>query len=75
MTRMESYPFIRVIQLIFPCPESVVLRHYMGGDCLNTGCVPSKALIAAAKTAAAVPPEDANANFQAAGGLIMSLSG
>lgn len=47
----------------------------MGGDCLNTGCVPSIALIAAAKTAAAVPPEDANANFQAAGGLIMSLSG
>lgn len=24
-------------------------RHKMGGDCLNTGCVPSKALIAAAK--------------------------
>ena len=22
----------------------------MGGDCLNTGCVPSKALIAAART-------------------------
>ena len=26
----------------------------MGGDCLNTGCVPSKALIAAAKAAHAV---------------------
>ena len=25
----------------------------MGGDCLNTGCVPSKALIAAAKAAQA----------------------
>lgn len=26
-------------------------RHKMGGDCLNYGCVPSKALIAAGKTA------------------------
>ena len=32
---------------------SVVLieKHKMGGDCLNAGCVPSKALIAAAKRA------------------------
>ncbi|MBF0622074.1 MAG: FAD-dependent oxidoreductase [Magnetococcales bacterium] len=32
---------------------SVVLleRHRMGGDCLNTGCIPSKALIAAAHAA------------------------
>ena len=32
---------------------SVVLieKHKMGGDCLNTGCVPSKALLAAAKRA------------------------
>lgn len=32
---------------------SVVLveKHKMGGDCLNTGCVPSKALIAAAHVA------------------------
>ncbi len=32
---------------------SVVLleRHKMGGDCLNYGCIPSKALIAAAKQA------------------------
>lgn len=30
----------------------LVERHKMGGDCLNTGCVPSKALLAAAKAAA-----------------------
>lgn len=29
----------------------LVERHQMGGDCLNTGCVPSKALIRAAKAA------------------------
>ena len=28
-------------------------RHLMGGDCLNTGCVPSKSLLAAARIAAA----------------------
>ena len=30
----------------------LVERHKMGGDCLNIGCVPSKALLAAAKRAA-----------------------
>jgi pyruvate/2-oxoglutarate dehydrogenase complex dihydrolipoamide dehydrogenase (E3) component len=30
----------------------LVERHKMGGDCLNTGCVPSKALLAAAKRVA-----------------------
>ncbi len=30
---------------------ALVERHLMGGDCLNFGCVPSKALLAAAKAA------------------------
>ena len=32
----------------------LVEKHWMGGDCLNTGCVPSKALLAAAHAAQAV---------------------
>lgn len=32
---------------------ALVERHFMGGDCLNVGCVPSKALISCARTAAA----------------------
>lgn len=31
---------------------AIVERHLMGGDCLNYGCVPSKALIRAARAAA-----------------------
>src|SRR5579862_909046 len=33
---------------------ALVERHLMGGDCLNFGCVPSKALIRAARAACAV---------------------
>ena len=33
---------------------ALVERHLMGGDCLNVGCVPSKALIRASRTAAEV---------------------
>lgn len=33
---------------------ALVERHLMGGDCLNVGCVPSKAVIRAARAAAAV---------------------
>jgi pyruvate/2-oxoglutarate dehydrogenase complex dihydrolipoamide dehydrogenase (E3) component len=35
----------------FGVPVVLIERDAMGGDCLNTGCVPSKALIAAAKHA------------------------
>ncbi len=33
---------------------ALIERHFMGGDCLNVGCVPSKAIIRAARAAAAV---------------------
>jgi len=32
-------------------PTVLIEKHKMGGDCLNTGCVPSKALLAAARAA------------------------
>jgi pyruvate/2-oxoglutarate dehydrogenase complex dihydrolipoamide dehydrogenase (E3) component len=35
----------------FGVPTVLVERGKMGGDCLNTGCVPSKALLAAARRA------------------------
>lgn len=33
---------------------ALIERHFMGGDCLNTGCVPSKTLLRAARAAHAV---------------------
>ena len=36
----------------FGVPVVLIEKRKMGGDCLNTGCVPSKALLAAAKRAA-----------------------
>jgi len=35
----------------FGVPVVLIEEHKMGGDCLNTGCVPSKALLAAGKRA------------------------
>lgn len=53
---------------------ALIERHLMGGDCLNTGCVPSKSLIAAAHVAGQLRhadtlgwqiPAGAQANFAA----------
>jgi len=33
---------------------TLIEKHKMGGDCLNTGCVPSKALIKSAKVASLI---------------------
>src|SRR6266403_628633 len=38
----------------FAVPVVLIERGKMGGECLNTGCVPSKALIAAAKRARSI---------------------
>jgi pyruvate/2-oxoglutarate dehydrogenase complex dihydrolipoamide dehydrogenase (E3) component len=54
---------------------ALVEKHLMGGDCLNVGCVPSKALIRASRAAAALRdahrfgvhvPDGATADFSAA---------
>ena len=44
---------------------ALIEPQYMGGDCLNTGCVPSKALIAAAKSTQ-MQGKAGKANFEAA---------
>lgn len=53
---------------------ALIERELMGGDCLNVGCVPSKAIIGAARVAATVRdakpfgvqvPADANVDFAA----------
>ena len=48
---------IALIALVvcFGLPVVLIATHKMGGDCLNTGCVPSKALLAAAPIAAPTP--------------------
>lgn len=38
----------------FGVPVVLIEKHKMGGDCLNVGCVPSKAILAAAKHAHAI---------------------
>src|SRR5262249_12054107 len=38
----------------FGVPTVLIEHNRMGGDCLNTGCVPSKALLAAARRAQAI---------------------
>jgi pyruvate/2-oxoglutarate dehydrogenase complex dihydrolipoamide dehydrogenase (E3) component len=40
-------------------PTVLIEQHKMGGDCLNTGCVPSKALLAAARRVAMMRNSDA----------------
>lgn len=42
----------------FGVPVVLIERGKMGGDCLNYGCVPSKALLAAAKRAHAIESDD-----------------
>ena len=37
---------------------TLIERHAMGGDCLNTGCVPSKALIKSARVAQSIRDAD-----------------
>src|SRR5204863_2813588 len=48
---------------------ALVERHLLGGDCLNVGCVPSKAIIAAAR-AAAVARDGAPFGVRVSGGAV-----
>lgn len=44
----------------------LIERGKMGGDCLNTGCIPSKALLAAGKAAMGIhPPAETEIDFAA----------
>ena len=49
---------VAAIAASFGVPVALVERGRMGGDCLNVGCVPSKALIAAADCAHAMREAD-----------------
>ncbi|MFL5224136.1 MAG: FAD-dependent oxidoreductase, partial [Microvirga sp.] len=42
---------VAAIAASFGVPVVLIERDRMGGDCLNVGCVPSKALIAAGELA------------------------
>ena len=46
---------VAVSAAAFGVPTVLIERGEMGGECLNTGCVPSKALIAAARAAKGPP--------------------
>ncbi len=50
----------------------LIEKHKMGGDCLNTGCVPSKALIRAAKTSHMLKHADALGIENASGDVNLS---
>src|SRR5438128_10427569 len=47
---------------------ALIERHLLGGDCLDVGCVPSKALIRSARTAAELR-EAAQFGIHASGGI------
>jgi len=60
---------------------TLIEKHKMGGDCLNTGCVPSKALIKSAKVASLIKRSgefgihvsESNVDFPAVMGRIQSI--
>lgn len=47
------------MSLVFLSQVALIENHLMGGDCLNVGCVPSKALISAARVAHTVRNSEA----------------
>ncbi len=49
---------VAAIAASFGVPVVLIEKHRMGGECLNVGCVPSKALIAAATRAHAIRAGD-----------------